>query len=697
MKFEYEFVNEGTSYEYGGDKIWVDVGNCLSAGVYDHHHDSKYGSCVKTVVGENYGILNDTYERYKNKETICFVTHYHPDIDALYSIYMIKYTLENGIDAFKEEFCTSGNTGYKMVDYVDEIDRGKNKVITRINIYTLISYFEKVYFTKESTDLITQSLKWFDDIHKELGNKSISCFCDFRLGEQETIKYQGIINRQNECYEIDKKTESLAFRDIYVFRKEGDSYIPEVKTAAIWNREPSDYESSYIIAREKGAFLTFVPQPTGEVEGDSSLIPKARNNKCIISLNPDDKDYEEYTLEHLAEFYEELEQIYDFHEKKKKGSYRRDYSKPRGEGNENDTRFSREPFSETADPWYVSVKGDLVATPGIGTGIPVEKLIEVLINHTQIIKEIKIHSLSEEKKESNNKEEKQLHYKDKNDFIWNKQYDLRDVKKITDLEERWKDQLEENRIENTYSLLTVEYDSSLIAYDNEVFDAYYMRLIGMSYMESDNKDFLGLSYREKLYVNENGSVLFYTDAKGNQKNDVNEIIDCVEESLNELYCQKMELLNLSQKLKSTDSNSIINEDVLDECYIQHKNLMIDTQLNSYQDDALSAKIYKYIERQLGLEVLRKGVSDAIEMAYNEQKEINDDRLSDTMSIISFLAVFSALADGYAFIAIFFEGTLHWTALLIPSFCVFVIIALAFKTWRKTFKRIIKRDWRHNKE
>ena len=125
--------------------------------------------------------------------------------------------------------------------------------------------------------------------------------------------------------------------------------------------------------------------------------------------------------------------------------------------------------------------------------------------------------------------------------------------------------------------------------------------------------------------------------------------------------------------------------------------MIDTQLNSYQDDALSAKIYKYIERQLGLEVLRKGVSDAIEMAYNEQKEINDDRLSDTMSIISFLAVFSALADGYALIAIFFEGTLHWTALLIPSFCVFVIIALAFKTWRKTFKRIIKRDWRHNKE
>ncbi len=94
------------------NRIYLDVGNKLQKGVFDHHQSSTYQSAAEIIYNNPDLLLSSIHKKAKEIEIIM---HYCPDFDAIASAYLATYLIEHGHlpEGAKE-----------LADYASLIDQG---------------------------------------------------------------------------------------------------------------------------------------------------------------------------------------------------------------------------------------------------------------------------------------------------------------------------------------------------------------------------------------------------------------------------------------------------------------------------------------------------------------------------------------------------------------------------------------------
>ena len=114
--------------------LWVDVGNALKDGAFDHHQDKRFPCSFQTIV-ENTEFSKKAIEYVKAQEMPEVVIHVHkyPDIDCISSVFLLQKMLEKQTTNLKELF--SERTLESLCKYVSAIDAGKKKDLTVATLY----------------------------------------------------------------------------------------------------------------------------------------------------------------------------------------------------------------------------------------------------------------------------------------------------------------------------------------------------------------------------------------------------------------------------------------------------------------------------------------------------------------------------------------------------------------------------------
>ena len=133
MKFEHYFISAGTTREKSdniGNEVWLDIGNRVEIGTFDHHCDKNKYKSTMDVFDQERELLRNTIERLTSTETVRIFLHTDPDLDAMFAAYIFQHCSEIGFDIF--ECAETWNT---IVEYVNNIDQGKRKNINGWTLY----------------------------------------------------------------------------------------------------------------------------------------------------------------------------------------------------------------------------------------------------------------------------------------------------------------------------------------------------------------------------------------------------------------------------------------------------------------------------------------------------------------------------------------------------------------------------------
>lgn len=498
-KFEYQFQNHGETKEKTEDffnEIWLDTGSRIDVGVFDHHNNNKEYKSTVDVLFNEISLLDETRKHLNPELPVKINLHKNPDTDALFAAYLVKDFIKYGREKFEDRFLVNG-LGERILEYVNDIDSGKNKEVNKPTLYCLITLIDvdevKEFITKECGKLENNAaymnkeveivLEWIDRAVKnaeaKLATHGTFDFFNDNLADISNDKLIKVIDsaakKGKELYELDKRNNNVIKQDINIWTMDGEiKAVP----AVIWRKCPES-PIEYILARAEGAILTYVPQ-------------EKESNKAIISINPQKENaVGYYSLTEVADFFEQLEQIYDKEVFEREGKLPRDYSSPRGD--RNTKVFLKKPFSMTKDPWYVSEIGDIIDCPSSGTKISIDEQIEILMNITKMVKSSCLVKYDLSSNEN-----------DLSPIV-----EQRDEKKESLL--NWMKVLKE-KLNNTkdayYPLVIAEVDAALISRNNNILDAYFMSISDGSYLDVDGKSVFRINYRTHLYVNQSNAVLF---------------------------------------------------------------------------------------------------------------------------------------------------------------------------------------------
>lgn len=503
FNYEYYFEKEGKTRNDHTDinnEIWLDIGGDIEVGTFDYHNCAKgYISTVDVLVHE-LDLLERTRETLDPSQAVRIYLHINPDVDVLFASYYLKFFFDNGRKAFTERFLN--NTIGKIIEnYVNDIGSGTRKNIDGITLYNLVchldiesvtNYWSTVNEVELSNKIMIEALGWVEqaiDSIEENGQFNLYDW-DLPVKEDDVIAKkisESVMEIKKYNYNRDKIEGRLTIKDISIWIKDGKA---ETVKAAIWKDVPLSPSSAYIYARKEGAIVTFVPHN------------EYGNNAARISINPNiDGAVDKYSLTEVAEIYEQMEQIYDRHYLDRTGSLKRNYSRPRG--NENCKVFLKKPFSMTSDPWYVSVKGDMVDAPGNGSLIPVDVMIEILENITKMVKKTYLINLDLNLEHGVAVKETMIERTYESLLSWTKYM----RQKLSDIHK------------DMYTMVITEVDASLISHNYDILDAYFMSISDGAYVDGEDKNVLHFDYRTHLYVNQSNAVLFVATSK-NTTNDL---------------------------------------------------------------------------------------------------------------------------------------------------------------------------------
>lgn len=689
MNFEYYFVPAGTTRQSLGavnNEIWLDVGNRIELGTFDHHCDkTKYESTLE-VFGKAKGFLKDTITSLDTNQVVRIYLHNYPDTDALFAAYIFQYCAQNGYDQFEKELL--GSSLWNCIcKYVNEIDRGEKthseewtlyNLICRLDDNRLMEYWDVDDFHSSFYEMLNTGTRWveqaitrlkennqFDiknealfkekdeDIEAAIIMRTVS-EAEFKEAvdkkRRETKEANENSSHSEVSYEKDKKQGALIIKNVELWTLEGRK---DTVKAAIWNRNPSDPSSSYLLARKEGAVITFVPN-----------VSKDGTRRTKVSLNNNEENKDKYSLKEVGEFYEQMEQIYDKSYLKSKGIMRRNYSRPRGDGSS--SVFMEAPFSYTSDPWYLSEKYDMVDSPRVGTELSISEMIEILENITKMVKRsstvsynLELPDESKNTKKQNKKSE--LVVKADCNKVADKQklsmqIDFKDATKTSLF--KWCEEVNKDINlkcgQNRFPLIIAEVDSQLLTYSYEILNALFMRLSNGAYLDADERSVLRLDYRTHLYVNQRNAVLFVAS---------NEIEAC-----KGITSGILEIEN-EEKVRKSSITSIFNDilyqrEMLKEIgkFIgdfkkQKKNikknredlieLLAWAQAKECLDTQIELDCYKFIASRLGVPELRESVSESMEMISDYTKEAVYGKL-DSLSqfTIPFILVATVFQMGF---------------------------------------------------
>ena len=249
--------------------IWLDVGNSLRSGVFDHHQPGGQESAFTALI--HYGHFLEKARAYVNtcrsrQEPPEIFLHVHslPDVDSLAVMYAVEKMFERNAagpaDVFRRE------TLDVLLNYVNQIDNGKQKVLTDLTLYAyLISVASGMPDGQEKNEHICrEGLHVLELVEKaldqnpmlDLFHAPIRTYVDTALlacysTAEEKMKQQVI------AYQKDKEENNLVFRMVRIFnRQKGQTELVKV---GIWQRDPSG-SNGYIYARDiDGCMVTVLP------------------------------------------------------------------------------------------------------------------------------------------------------------------------------------------------------------------------------------------------------------------------------------------------------------------------------------------------------------------------------------------------------------------------------------------------------
>jgi len=364
MNFDYVFHEKGVSFDKDRAEeghLWLDVGNMLDFGVIDHHSAKTYSCTVEALIN-NLNLIDPL----KNGKLVTFHTHKFPDTDALFSIYLVQYYLNNG--HLPENIKT-------ILDYVLSVDRGNVKLAgDRITLYKVISFLNEEYkisavlnqFIGLINNCVLKSCNYanFSFMESDISDllSGISGFEDFKTN----------IQNDYQRYLSDRDNRDICdIEELFLPLSNSNSSSGSKVKALIWKKK-SSCVFNRLWARDEGFVLTVVPlNDNGNFFSLNGIsIPCTDIN---ISIPPDTP----YSLRPLACLLEQYEQ-----EKEKSVlginiSQKRDHSRPRGRP-EDGNRFYEDPWDMTADPWFFSSDHSLVQSPYSGSLLTSNEVIHVV-------------------------------------------------------------------------------------------------------------------------------------------------------------------------------------------------------------------------------------------------------------------------------------------------------------------------------
>ncbi|MEQ8167974.1 MAG: hypothetical protein ABRQ38_03685 [Candidatus Eremiobacterota bacterium] len=341
------------------NRIYLDVGNKLQKGVFDHHQSSDYKSAAEIICNNPDLLLSSIQKKAKEIEIIM---HYCPDFDAIASAYLTIYLIEHG-------HLPEG--AKKLADYASLIDQGM-KIFSPEQIKTPST--AAIFINRKITAMISS-----EDERNRTIIKTMLPLIEYLL--KNMIK--GIDPESEESLDWNSKLLSSIIPDI---KKDRELYMKDVedpdkshKTEILsiilpcqnmteWEKIDAIFinnPSSALFRYSTGNDTIRSPQKKGFM---LTLVHYTKKNETIISVDAKKK----YSLVYLGTILEFKETL---------------LRRACGDTRMKDDRGTLKPVRpgyHNPDPWYDGRGHNytIVASPRKGSVIPPEEIRRIVATYT---------------------------------------------------------------------------------------------------------------------------------------------------------------------------------------------------------------------------------------------------------------------------------------------------------------------------
>lgn len=300
IKYTYQFEKQGFQVDQENIRdnyIYLDLGGSLNKNIFDHHTDRlDFSSSAELVYNFPYLIEID---KTKN---VNFVVHQYPDFDAVLSVYLVKFYLENNQFNLGVNYLV--NMGRKVDSGEFVIDRNNlinpatiMRMINEIDEYSNENKLEKGLILLEMVhtqinEILLQNENSYNDL-----TKVIDLYNSFLISTPQ--KFEKEINLAKEDYKKylkDKKDEIAVPEMVKLYNHEKEKYelveglffsnVPSCKLHKDWAR--SDHEAK----NKEGYVLTFIPLKESTIELSDTYLFYALKEEGKFSEYKDYKAFQ---------------------------------------------------------------------------------------------------------------------------------------------------------------------------------------------------------------------------------------------------------------------------------------------------------------------------------------------------------------------------------------------------------------------
>lgn len=611
------------------NEVWLDVGNSLGMGLFDHHQLEGCQSAFSALFNHLDFLIN-LKESAQRQEPIIVHLHEEPDLDCVASYYALRFYLEHN-EPERSKFFGENGKGKILEKYINDIDAGKNKITDYPTLYAIFSCLDEGREKSEETDhyVVNRGLELISTA-LELSELTETKLIDYDFSDCLADAFANEIRLVNDSssYEEEKKNNEISFEQISIWTKEGNiKHVP----AAIWKHRPRS-NNGYSYARKEGNVITIIPYAIkGENNSDTTRV--------FASVNPDIDKEKAYSLRPIAEIIEQMEQIEEQRLFEQEGTYRRDHSRPR----EAAGHLGKMPFAATSDPWFVKPEEDLFDSPRIQSILSYEDILEVIRNNGSAVKKSFVAEL---------KETPTLLYE----------------KQMIPLSD-WQDEIKQllNKA-SSHVVVWGELDASLIRHNNRLLEAYCLNLIGKPLHELREKSMHFVDYRTCIYSDINCTVILTATYDGydaatlalsgmlDTTNSESFITSKLIKDISAIVRQRNTLLEYEDEIGEIKPKKHRNIEDLNDRMLA---LSIQMQKDDLIEDVIERGIYSFIKTNFGISELKTSVMDEIGILVGESRD----------KLISKFNILSAFAVPFVLIATIFQmGFLKFDAVLNLTGC-----------------------------
>ena len=610
------------------NEVWLDVGNSLGMGLFDHHQSEGYQSAFSALIN-NLHFLENLKKSSQEQDTVIVHMHEEPDLDCVASYYAVRFYLEQNEPEISSFFGENGK-GRILENYINDIDAGRNKITDYPTLYAIFSCIDEereksvetdTYVVDRGLELISTAL--------ELSELTETKLIEYDFSECLEDSFANEISLVNDSssYENEKNNNEISFEQISIWTKKGDiKHVP----AAIWKHRPRS-NNGYNYARKEGNVITIIPY---SIKGDDS-----ETTRVFASVNPDIDKETEYSLRPIAEIIEQMEQIEEQRLFEQEGTYRRDHSRPR----ETTGLLGKMPFAATSDPWFVKPAEDLFDSPRIQSILSYEDILEVIRNNGSAVKKSYVVEL-------------------------NKSPALLYERQMIPLSD-WQDEIKKLLNEaSSHIVVWGELDASLIRHSNRLLEAYCLNLIGKPLHERREKSIYFVDYRTCVYSDINCTVIL-TATYDRYNADELATSGILDTGSSEAFMNSALIADIAAVVRQRNKLLEYESEIGELMPKKHKQieslngkllaLSIQMQKDDLIEDLVEREIYTFIKSKFGISDLKSSVMDEMSIIVGESRD----------SLISKFNILSAFAVPFVLIATVFQmGFIKFDEVLNLSGC-----------------------------